>query len=189
MAVTSSSNASATLRAITYRITTAAPEQLPLLATQVSGLIWNCREILSASADSLGSKSETTALIHRFRTKITSLLQDRTIEGRWAAVVLTKAAIEAGGVEFLGAQSTGHPEATRSFNDEVSGRYHFDKDLYIDLGLLKSCPGDHDTSTPWLHLNMSLERKEGAVLCKRARHDPRSFRHSATKTPNHFPDT
>ncbi|KAK5166042.1 uncharacterized protein LTR77_008303 [Saxophila tyrrhenica] len=96
--MTSSSAANATLRAVTYRITSATPEQLPLLATQLAGSLWNCREILSAPAD---SKNDATALVHRLRTKITSILQDRTIEGRWAAVVLVKATIEAGGVDFL----------------------------------------------------------------------------------------
>lgn len=35
------------------------------------------------------------------QTQLNTLLQDRTVEGRWAAVVLTKAAIEAGGLEVL----------------------------------------------------------------------------------------
>ena len=68
------------------------------MAAQLDGLIWNCKDILSTS---LQSQSDAANVAHRFKTSITSLLQDRTVEGRWAAVVLTKATIEAGGAATL----------------------------------------------------------------------------------------
>ena len=88
----------ASLRAVTYRISSTPTKQLPPVAAQVAALIWNCKDILSASPQ---SQSDPANIAHRFKTTITSLLQDRTIEGRWAAVVLTKATIEAGGVATL----------------------------------------------------------------------------------------
>ena len=90
-----------TLKAITYRLTTTPTEQLPLVASQISGSIWNCRDLLSASGDSVGSKNEAALLVHRFKSRIGNLLQDRTSEGRWAGIVLCKATLEAGGVEVL----------------------------------------------------------------------------------------
>ncbi|KAK3676471.1 hypothetical protein LTR78_003747 [Recurvomyces mirabilis] len=90
----------ATLRTITYRLSTASPKSLPQVAAQVAGLLWSCKELLSSSSTAKqGSAAATT--VHRFRTYLSTLLQDRTIEGRWAAVVLVKATIEAGGLEVL----------------------------------------------------------------------------------------
>ncbi len=40
-------------------------------------------------------------LVHKFKTQISALLQGRTTEERWAAVVLIKATVEAGGWEVL----------------------------------------------------------------------------------------
>jgi len=39
--------------------------------------------------------------VHKFRTLITTLLQDRTVQGRWSAIVLVKATVEVGGWETL----------------------------------------------------------------------------------------
>ena len=91
----------ASLRAITYRVSSTPTKQLPHIAPQVAASLWACKEVLSTPRDSAKAGNEAATLVHRFRTFLSSLLQDRTIEGRWAAVVLTKAAIEAGGVEFL----------------------------------------------------------------------------------------
>ncbi|KAK3679577.1 hypothetical protein LTR37_021396 [Vermiconidia calcicola] len=91
----------ATLRAISYRTSSTPTKQLPLIAGQIAGSLWSCKDILSASADSSKANSEIATVVHRFKTSLSSLLQDRTIEGRWAAVVLLKATIEAGGIEVL----------------------------------------------------------------------------------------
>ena len=98
MAQSLSPQSVASLRAVTYRISSTPTKQLPPVATQLAGLIWNCKDILSTS---LQSQSDAASIAHRFKTTITSLLQDRTVEGRWAAVVLTKATIEAGGIATL----------------------------------------------------------------------------------------
>lgn len=39
--------------------------------------------------------------VHKFRTLIATLLQDRSVQGRWSAIVLIKATIEVGGWETL----------------------------------------------------------------------------------------
>ncbi|KAK4570025.1 hypothetical protein LTR86_002995 [Recurvomyces mirabilis] len=90
----------ATLRTITYRLSTASPKSLPQVAAQVAGLLWSCKELLSSSSTAKQGSEAATA-VHRFKTYLSTLLQDRTIEGRWAAVVLAKATIEAGGLEVL----------------------------------------------------------------------------------------
>jgi pre-rRNA-processing protein RIX1 len=102
MAQSSLTRSIGTLRAITYRLTSTPTQQLPLLASQLSATIGNCKDILSTPADNLKVNPEAATLAHRFKTSLTSLLQDRTIEGRWAAVVLVKAVIESGGLEVLG---------------------------------------------------------------------------------------
>ncbi|KAK4501102.1 hypothetical protein PRZ48_006908 [Zasmidium cellare] len=90
----------ATLRAASLRISSTPVKQLPSITPQITGLIWNCRDLLSTPTEAK-QNSETSVLIHRFKTQLSTLLQDRTIEGRWAAVVLVKSTIEAGGIEIL----------------------------------------------------------------------------------------
>ncbi|KAK5741203.1 hypothetical protein LTR17_004143 [Elasticomyces elasticus] len=91
----------ATLRAITYRLSTTPSKQLPQVAAQLSGYLWACKDLISSPAVSAKQGNEATIAVSRFKTYLSTLLQDRTIEGRWAAVVLVKAAIEAGGAEVL----------------------------------------------------------------------------------------
>ncbi|KAF2163473.1 hypothetical protein M409DRAFT_37259 [Zasmidium cellare ATCC 36951] len=94
------SDSVATLRAASLRISSTPAKELPSSTPQISGLIWNCRDLLSTPTETK-QNSETSVLVHRFKTHLSTLLQDRTIEGRWAAVVLVKSAIEAGGIEVL----------------------------------------------------------------------------------------
>lgn len=92
----------ATLKAITYRLSSTSTKQLPQVAPQIAGLLWNCRQLLSLPAESSKQAgNDASVLVHRFRTHISTLLNDRTVEGRWSAVVLVKATIEAGGLEVL----------------------------------------------------------------------------------------
>src|SRR4051812_28937732 len=85
-----------TLRAVSYRLTNLLPKQLPKAITLICNSLGRCRAILAAP-----QAGSTNALVHKFRTQVSSLLQDRSIEGRWAAVVLIKAVIENGGLETL----------------------------------------------------------------------------------------
>ncbi|KAK5713141.1 hypothetical protein LTR15_011503 [Elasticomyces elasticus] len=99
--VNESASEQATLRAITYRLSTTSSKQLPQVAAQLSGHLWACKDLISSPAVSAKQGNEATIAVSRFKTYLSTLLQDRTIEGRWAAVVLVKAAIEAGGAEVL----------------------------------------------------------------------------------------
>ncbi|KAI7462884.1 hypothetical protein KC351_g16145 [Hortaea werneckii] len=101
MALGSMQDSAATLRAATFRLSTAGQKQLAFIAPQIAAQLWHCKDLLSTTPESTKQNSDVSVTVHRFKTKVSSLLQDRTFEGRWAAVILTKAAIEAGGVEVL----------------------------------------------------------------------------------------
>ncbi|KAJ5702397.1 hypothetical protein N7488_009945 [Penicillium malachiteum] len=92
-----------TLRAVTHRLTTTPVEQLPAIASFLATSLTDCAELLSApqAAKSGKSESDNAVQIHKLKTRLTSLLQDRSIEGRWTAVVLVKATVEAGQWEIL----------------------------------------------------------------------------------------
>ncbi|KAK9859225.1 hypothetical protein MYU51_016357 [Penicillium brevicompactum] len=94
---------SATLRAITHRLTTTPVEQLPSKASLLATSLNDCAALLSAPQAQKSGKSdnENAVQIHKLKTRLASLLQDRSIEGRWTAVVLVKAAVEAGQWEIL----------------------------------------------------------------------------------------
>lgn len=105
MAPQHSPQGAATLKQLTFRISSTPVHQLPRVAAQVSASLWACRELLSSTAPSTKQNSEDGVTVYRFKTQLTALLQDRTIEGRWSAVVLLKATIEAGGLEILSKSS------------------------------------------------------------------------------------
>lgn len=96
MAKESMMQAAASLRALTYRISSSPPQQLPSIAPQIAASLWNCRPVLVTSGDA-GKPTETAQTVTRFRSCILQLLQGRSIEERWAAIVLAKASVEAGG--------------------------------------------------------------------------------------------
>jgi pre-rRNA-processing protein RIX1 len=91
----------AVLKQLTFRISSTPMHQLPRVAAQVSASLWQCRDLLSSTTPTSKQNSDDGVTVHRFKTQLASLLQDRTIEGRWSAVVLIKATIEAGGLEVL----------------------------------------------------------------------------------------
>jgi pre-rRNA-processing protein RIX1 len=96
----------AVLKQLTFRISSTPVSQLPRVAAQVSASLWACRELLSSTAPSTKQNSDEGVTVHRFKTQLNTLLQDRTVEGRWSAVVLVKATVEAGGLEVLGKTSS-----------------------------------------------------------------------------------
>jgi pre-rRNA-processing protein RIX1 len=92
----------ATLRALTYRISSTATAQLPQHVPAIAASLANCRTLLSSPQAAVSkSSSETSIAIHKYRTLLSTLLQDRTSQGRWSATVLIKATIEIGGWETL----------------------------------------------------------------------------------------
>ncbi|KAF2718670.1 hypothetical protein K431DRAFT_230292 [Polychaeton citri CBS 116435] len=114
------------LTSASTRLASTPTQQLPYFASQISEQIWSCRKAISTAEDRARG-DESTAAVHRLRTQLSTLLQDRTVEGRWSAVVLVKAAIEAGGISFFGSNATwvkhllqilkkgADPSTTRSF--------------------------------------------------------------------------
>jgi len=87
---------------INNRLSSTPYWQLPQVVPYLADTIGNCSSILS-DADAHGVKdgSDVGMLIHRVKTRISTLLQDKSPQARWAAVVLIKAIIEARGVEVL----------------------------------------------------------------------------------------
>jgi pre-rRNA-processing protein RIX1 len=92
----------ATLRALTYRISSTPTAQLPQHVPAIAASLANCRTLLSSPQATVSkSSSETSVAIHKYRTLLSTLLQDRTIQGRWSAIVLIKATVELGAWETL----------------------------------------------------------------------------------------
>ncbi|KXG49749.1 Armadillo-like helical [Penicillium griseofulvum] len=94
---------STTLRAITHRLTTTPVEQLPQIASFLATSLSDCAELLSTPQTQKSGKSDSdnAVQIHKLKTRLASLLQDRSVEGRWTAVILVKATVEAGQWEIL----------------------------------------------------------------------------------------
>jgi pre-rRNA-processing protein RIX1 len=101
MAQTISIISASALRAVTVRLTNTPVKELPHIASHLAAGLVDCGEALSQNVAPGKEKSETRVLVHKLKTRVSSLLQDRTVEGRWTAVVLIKAIIELGGWEML----------------------------------------------------------------------------------------
>lgn len=92
----------ATLRALTFRISSTPTSQLPQHVPAIAASLASCRALLSsAQASTSKTASEASVAVHKYRTLLSTLLQDRTIQGRWAAIVLIKSTVEIGGWETL----------------------------------------------------------------------------------------
>lgn len=91
------------LRAVTHRLTTTPVQQLPPIASFLATSLSDCGELLSAPQSQKAGKTESddALQIHKLKTRLASLLQDKSVEGRWTAVVLMKATVEAGQWEVL----------------------------------------------------------------------------------------
>lgn len=92
-----------TLRAVNHRLTNLPVQQLPAIAASLASSITECGELLSAPQSQKAGKADSdhAVQVHKLVTRISSLLQDRSPEGRWAAVVLVKALVESGQWEIL----------------------------------------------------------------------------------------
>jgi pre-rRNA-processing protein RIX1 len=95
------------LRPITQRLTSTPVKELPHIAYFLASSISNCGQALqTASGQATSRSNDTVVLVHKLKTRISSLLQDRSCEGRFIAVVLVKAIVEAGGREVLGSSES-----------------------------------------------------------------------------------
>ncbi|KAK2765993.1 hypothetical protein FQN54_007508 [Arachnomyces sp. PD_36] len=91
------------LRAVTHRLTTTPVKELPQIAPHLAASLGDCGQILSAPQNQKGAKGnpESALLVHKLKARVSSLLQDHTVEGRWTGVILVKAAVEVGQWELL----------------------------------------------------------------------------------------
>lgn len=89
------------LRVVTQRLSTTPTRQLPYIVSYLAATISECRkEFESLQADNRDG-SETGVVIHKLKTQLFALLQDRSPEARFSAVILIKATIEVGGWSIL----------------------------------------------------------------------------------------
>ncbi|ATY60995.1 Armadillo-type fold domain containing [Cordyceps militaris] len=92
----------ADLRVLCRKLTTTPPN---LLSPQLPALTHNvlcCKDVLSAQHDVKAKEdASTSALVHKLKRSITTLLEGRSREGRFAATVLIKAIVDVGGWEIL----------------------------------------------------------------------------------------
>ena len=87
---------SATLRTVANRLnisTNELPHHVGFLATSLS----SCSDVLRNHQAS----QEVSATVHKLKTRISALLQDRAQDGRLAGIIMVKALVEAGGESFL----------------------------------------------------------------------------------------
>ncbi|KKZ66163.1 hypothetical protein EMCG_01140 [[Emmonsia] crescens] len=91
------------LRAATHRLLTTPAKELPSIASYLATAFGDCGSILSAPQNQKKApgESDTALLVQKLKARITSLLQDQNVEGRWTGVILVKAIIEAGQWEIL----------------------------------------------------------------------------------------
>ncbi|OCK78024.1 hypothetical protein K432DRAFT_384187 [Lepidopterella palustris CBS 459.81] len=90
------------LRAITTRISSTPTPQLAQQIPAISASLPQCKELLSSlQLSSSRDSSESSVVAHKYRTQLSTLIQDRTAQGRWCGIVLIKSTIEIGGWETL----------------------------------------------------------------------------------------
>lgn len=91
------------LRAVTRHLTLTSNARLPQLVPFLADTIAGCREFLSSSEGLERGKdsSEHGVLVHKLKTQLSTLLQEKSAGARWSAVVLIKVTIESGGWDIL----------------------------------------------------------------------------------------
>lgn len=102
MATQTLSAATSCLRIASQRLSAAQDvRSLPVIAAGVAQVLTNCHSLFVHSSSKSKKDSEAGLALHRWNTQLNTLLQARTVQERWAAVVLIKATIEAGGWDIL----------------------------------------------------------------------------------------
>lgn len=98
MAQPRASSTFTTLRIVTQRIATTPAQRLPHVVSYLATILGLSKDLsLAARSDSdTRNASEGAVLVHKLKTQISTLLQDRRPESQFSAVVLVKAAVEAG---------------------------------------------------------------------------------------------
>lgn len=102
MAPQRSSPLAAPLRLINNRLSSTPTWQLPQVVPSLATTLAACGPVFSRMDEPTAKDgSDESMLVHRIKTRISTLLQDKDPKARWAALVLVKATIEAGGLAVL----------------------------------------------------------------------------------------
>lgn len=91
------------LRVLCRKLTSIPQTQLPHALPSLINHVLHCKEPLSAPQDQKikDGASESSQLVHKLKTNITTLLKGRSREARFAAIGLVKAVVDVGGWEAL----------------------------------------------------------------------------------------
>ena len=91
------------LRVVTQRLSSTPVKQLPHIAPYLAGNIAQHGQALAKSSkeDKVGSKTDSAVIVHKLKTQLSALLQDKNREARYAAVILIRATVEVGGWNVL----------------------------------------------------------------------------------------
>ena len=91
------------LRTVCVQLQSTPVAQLPQVTPLLLRNIARCRVPLSAPSGNAAKSdaSETSVLVHKLKTHVSTLLNGRSIEGKFVAVVLIKGLVDAGGWEIL----------------------------------------------------------------------------------------
>ncbi|KAK2679987.1 Pre-rRNA-processing protein RIX1, N-terminal [Fusarium oxysporum f. sp. vasinfectum] len=91
------------LRVLCRKLTSIPPTQLPHALPSLINHILHCKEPLSAPSDRKvkDSSPEAAQLVHKLKASITTHLNGRSREARFAAVALIKTVVDVGGWEIL----------------------------------------------------------------------------------------
>ncbi len=91
------------LRVVTQRLSSTPTWQLPHIVPYLASIISRFGDIFvrTDNQDQHRDGGDSAVLVHKYKTQLSTLLQDKSSQGRWAAIVLIKATIEIGGWEII----------------------------------------------------------------------------------------
>lgn len=101
MAAASVPSQLAVLKSITFQISSTPPQYLPRTIAHSVQNLKRCASLLAQSRSTSNASGDAGVTVHRFFTQLSALVQGRKVGERWAAAVLIKAAVDAGGYEVL----------------------------------------------------------------------------------------
>lgn len=98
-----SQSASTLLRVVTQRLSSTPFKQLPHISPYLATIIAQHGNLLAASTKEgqVAGETESVVVVHKLRTQLSALLQDKNPEARYAAVILIKSTVEVGGWKTL----------------------------------------------------------------------------------------
>lgn len=91
------------LRVLCHQLSSTPVAHLPQITPLLLRNVLRCRAPLSAPLGNAAKAdaSETSVLVHKLKTQISTLLNGKSIEGKFVAIVLIKGLVDVGGWEVL----------------------------------------------------------------------------------------